>query len=386
MKIAVACTQYGPHGGTGRVTTELFERFARDGNEIHIFCGKHDEGIDYKVASVNDLGLKTKGIFLQLEMLAKATKAIDPSGYDLVYSTGDYYLHPDVVTVHSLMKRMRIARTAAERLGHTAKTGLVKRAARAIYMPLIYELGEKIVYRDRKPWYIGVSRGTVDEFVEDFHGGDSSRCVVIENGVDPDLFSYSAESRLRLRERFGFDAQDQVALFAGSDWGRKRLDLALAAVARIPGMKLVVVGHDDVRRYRDLVEASGCSDRVYFAGFSKEVQAFYSMADFFIFPTTYETFGLVALEAMSCGCIPLAHPVNGCKGFIRNGENGFLCDFGDVDAFVSNMERVIEDPSLRARLVAEGRKTAESMSWENVYQKYRTFFEQVLKEKRGDMQ
>ncbi len=383
MKIAVACTQYGPHGGTGRVTTELFERFARDGHEVHVFCGRHDEGINYQVASVNDLGLKTNKIFLQLEVLNKATRAIKPSEYDLVYSTGDYCMHPDVVTLHSLMKRMRDARTVAEREGHAAKTNIVKRAARAVYMPLIYELGEKIVYRDKKPWYVAVSQGTAEEFIEDFHDGDATRCVVIENGVDSDVFSYSEEDCSRVRNMLGLKANDQVALFAGSDWGRKRLDLALAAVARIPAMKLVVVGHDDPTRYSELVAESGCKDRVIFAGFTKEIQAFYSMADFFLFPTIYETFGLVALEAMSCGCIPLAHPVNGCRDFINNGENGFLCNFGDVDAFASNMQKVILNPNLRAHLVEEGRKTAEAMSWENVYQKYSLLFEKVLEEKRN---
>ncbi len=117
---------------------------------------------------------------------------------------------------------------------------------------------------------MGVSEGAMNEFVAYFHGGDRARCSVIGNGVDSDKFRFSLDSRHRLRAKFGFGEADPVAPFAGSDWGRKRLDLALATVARIPELKLVVVGHDNVERCKSMVELSGCADRVTFAGFTKK--------------------------------------------------------------------------------------------------------------------
>lgn len=378
MKIAVVCTQYGPHGGTGRVTTEVFERFARDGHHVDVFCGKHEKGINYEVSSITDLGLRAKGIFLQLEMLYRATKRVRPEDYDILYATGDYHKSPDVVTIHSLASLQRRAREGLEASGHIERAGLAKRLARKIYMPWIFELGEKVCYPNRDPLYVAVSNGTARDFADEFHNGSMDRIRVVENGVDPTRFYRNDENRKELRKKYSIDEDAPVALFAGSDWGRKRIDVALAAVGRVPGLKLVVVGRDDPSKYWRYVEKAGCEDRVVFVGFTTEIEAFYSMADYFLFPTAYETFGLVALEAMSCGCVVLASPVNGCVDFIRNGENGFLCDFGDVGAYENRLEIAMSDPSLRNRIAVAARATAEQMSWENVYRRYRGVFEEAF--------
>lgn len=379
MRIAVICTQYGPHGGTGRVTTELFERFARDGHSVDVYCGKHEEGISYRVDCIKDLGLKTKGVFLQLEMLLRACNAVDRSKYDIVYTTGGYYHHPDIVTIHSLMKSQRRAQDSIEKSTDAikSKNGAIKKIARKIYMPLVYELGETICYSDKAPVYIGVSEGTIDEFAHEFHGGSRKRCLVIENGVDTDQFKFSKEKRAKRRQELQFNDNDTVALFAGSDWGCKRLDIALSIVAQIPNLKLVVLGHDDQTQYKQLARELGCSERITFPGFTTDIESYYSMSDFLLFTSAYETFGLVALEAMACGCIVLSHPVNGCRDFIANGQNGFLCDFGDVDAFVRNIAAVVANGELKQSIAAEARNTAEGMSWESVYLRYLTTFESV---------
>lgn len=385
MKIAVICTQYGPHGGTGRVTTELFERFARDGHLVDIYCGSHEEGITYNVNSVNDLGLKTRGIFLQLEMLIRACRTVNKSKYDLVYSTGAYYRHPDIVTIHSLIKKQRKAQDAIEKSNNAAasKTGFLKKFARKIYMPMFYEIGETICYSDKSPIYIGVSEDTIDEFARAFHDGDRTKCMAIENGVDIEQFKFSEEKREILRKELHFANGDTVALFVGSDWGCKRLDIAISVVSKIPNLKLVVLGRDSIERYRLLAEEFGCSERVVFPGFKTDIESYYSIADFFLFPSAYETFGLVALEAMACGCIVLSHPVNGCKDFIKSGFNGFLCEFGDTDAFLRIIASVMNNRELKKSISLEARKTAETMSWDSVYKKYLTTFESVVATKQG---
>jgi glycosyltransferase involved in cell wall biosynthesis len=137
---------------------------------------------------------------------------------------------------------------------------------------------------------------------------------------------------------------------------RKGLDVAVDAVAMLPGATLTVTGAGDAEHLRRLrARASGA---VRFAGHGDPAAA-YAAADAVLFPVTWdEPFGLVPLEAMSVGRPVIATGTGGSAEYLRDGENCLLVAPGDALALAASVARLAGDPPLRARLVAGGRETA----------------------------
>lgn len=375
-EIAVVCTQYGYAGGTGRVTTELMERFARDGDGVDVYCAKVDEGIREKtlVRSLNVLPLTKIGLLQHWHLIFKTGRAMRGKRYDIVYAAGALCRNPDIVTVHMLLEESR------RLLDQMAKQGLVrqpysplKRFLRGIYCPLIYEMPEKWLYRNRRTKYICVSDGTKRAFEKQF---PHCKAMTILNGVDADLMKPDPEARARLRAQYQIGPEEPVFCFVGSEWGRKHLDMAIDAVAKCPGAKLFIIGKEQDRQpYLRQAKALQCEERLIFAGFTRHVEQFYAASDYFLFPSCYETFGLVALEAMAAKLVVFSTRLYGTEDYIQNGVNGFLFEPGEQDKLNEQVAYALAHPDQMARVREAARETALKMSWENVYQEYRKAFQ-----------
>jgi glycosyltransferase involved in cell wall biosynthesis len=93
------------------------------------------------------------------------------------------------------------------------------------------------------------------------------------------------------------------------------------------------------------------------------VVAEYRRHDALLFPSTYEGFGLVALEAMSQGLPIVATPVGCVRGLLRDGETGILVPPRDSAAIARAVRRLSDDPFERVRMGAEAARAVAEMSW-----------------------
>ena len=194
--------------------------------------------------------------------------------------------------------------------------------------------------------------------------------VVAPNGVDRERFRPDQRARDAVRTELGIGRRDVLALFVGGDWDRKGLALVIEAVgcARSRSgrpISLAVVGRGDEERFRRIAERHGVADVIRFVPPCVEVERFYAAADLFAFPTMYEAFPLVALEAAAAG-IPIVAPrVNGVEDLLRAGDAGILVD-RDAQAIAGALARLAENPSLRARLGRGARERSAEYTWERV--------------------
>ncbi|MDD3333904.1 MAG: glycosyltransferase family 4 protein [Eubacteriales bacterium] len=375
-RIATVCTQYGYAGGTARVTTELMERFARDGYEVDVYCAKADDDIlaHTKVHAVQLLSLTKIGLLQHWHLIVKSHRALKGKAYDLVYAAGALCLNANLITVHMLIAERRHSLDALEKRGlyHQGYSPL-KRWLRKIYSPLIYELPEKWIYRNPHTKYVCVSEREESSFEQAFPMGHGT---VIPNGVDTELMKPDPKAREAVRERYGVSSQEPLFCFVGSEWGHKGLDVAIRIVARHPEAKLVIVGKEQDRTpYLEQARALGCENRLIFAGFSAHVEQFYAAADFMIFPTCYETFGLVVLEAMAAELVVFSTRVYGIEDYIQNGVNGFVVDVGQWDEMEKQVSYALTHFEEMKSLRAAARETAVEMDWEQVYQQYKKVFD-----------
>ena len=229
-------------------------------------------------------------------------------------------------------------------------------------------LGERYCYSQKRTGgLIGVSRGVSAEVVEHFPGVPT---VTIPNGVSLERFHPDDRKRTEVRQRHGLAADDLVALFVGSEWERKGLQVAIDSLAHAPEWKLLVVGDGNIATYRAHARASGVESRVVFVGTISDPAPYYCASDAFVLPTSYETFSLVTYEAAATGVPLLVTPVNGVTDLLVEGSNGWFIDRVPRD-IAARLRSLGGEPARRAEMGSAGRRAAEAFTWRRMVSAYR---------------
>jgi D-inositol-3-phosphate glycosyltransferase len=206
-----------------------------------------------------------------------------------------------------------------------------------------------------------------------FYGAAPSRIAVIPCGVDTELFLPA--KRDAARAALGLDA-GPLLLYVGRLAPIKGLDTLLDALARVrasgrPARLLVVGGDADEpadgheARLRERITRLGLDDAVRFIAAQPQhvLPSYYAAADLTLLPSHYESFGMVALEAMACGSPVIASRVGGLTTTVRDRVTGFLVPEGDVAALAERIGAVLDDPDLGWRMGREGVRWAAEHRW-----------------------
>lgn len=205
------------------------------------------------------------------------------------------------------------------------------------------------------------------------YGAPPARVATVPCGVDTDLFRPG--DRAAARRALEVDGHP-LLLYVGRLAPIKGLDTLLEAVAclrtRVPGARLLVVGGDidepldaHAAALRRRVERLGLDGAVRFVGARPQdvLPGYYAAADVTVLPSYYESFGMVALEAMACGSPVIASRVGGLVATVRDGVTGFLVPEGDGCALAARVEALLADPDLARRVGREGVRWAASHRW-----------------------
>ncbi len=212
------------------------------------------------------------------------------------------------------------------------------------------------------------------------------RVTVVPGGVDTDLFC--PQDRAQALAQLGLPPDHQMILFVGRPDPIKGLEVLLRALAilaeRWPDWSerfcLAVVGGDPGEALRRLQRQLGLEALVAFLGprDHEELPPFYAAACCCVVPSYYESFGLVALEAMACGVPVIASRVGGLAYTVQDGVSGLLVPPGDPRALAEALDRLVRDPELRARLGEGARRRAARFSWREVARQTLQLYGQVL--------
>jgi UDP-glucose:(heptosyl)LPS alpha-1,3-glucosyltransferase len=162
----------------------------------------------------------------------------------------------------------------------------------------------------------------------------------------------------------------------GGEWGRKGLEPAIQALGLTSGWDLLVVGEGDTERYRKVADRVGVAGRVHWIGVSRDVALLYELADLLVFPSSYEAFPLVVLEAAAAGLAILSTPVNGVRELIRDGSNGFLIS-SEPEDIAERLRQLAADPALLSRLGRAAREAALEFSWERMIEEHRALYQEA---------
>jgi D-inositol-3-phosphate glycosyltransferase len=202
-----------------------------------------------------------------------------------------------------------------------------------------------------------------------YYGARSERVAVIPCGVDTELFQpmdpAKAKDLLEL-------PPDPLLLYVGRLQPIKGLETLLEAMTEVPEPAcLLVVGgeHDEPENghgaaLRQRVAALGLAKRVRFLGAQpqRRLRLFYAAADATVMPSYYESFGMVALEAMACGSPVVASRVGGLTTTVQDGLTGRLVPEGDPAALAAAITSLLDSPEGR-RLGQQATRWAAEHRW-----------------------
>lgn len=201
------------------------------------------------------------------------------------------------------------------------------------------------------------------------HFGHAARSVdVVPNGVDVERFRPDPQRRMAFRSEHGLAQDARVALFAGGDWERKGLGVALQGCAGT-GWSLLVVGEGDEGDY--LREASRLRVPALFTGRVADPSSAFAAADAFVLPSAYEGFALVTIEAAASGLPLVVTEATGAGGLAADG-GGLLVGraAGDIRAALI----ALSDDEVRRTAGAVARRAATELTWPRIIDRYEATF------------
>ena len=218
----------------------------------------------------------------------------------------------------------------------------------------------------------------------DLYQVDEPKIAVVPCGVN--LERFRPIDRGEAYARLGIDPARELLLFVGRLDPVKGLNVLLEAMceltrqldpSRAEKLSLAVIGGDreshlealgDPKCLQEIREELGLDDLVIFIGSrsQEDLAYYYSAAMACVMPSLYESFGMVALEAMACGTPVIASRVGGLTFTVRDGETGFLVPEREPKALAHKLELVLTDDRLRRRLGRRAMEVAAGYSWEVV--------------------
>ncbi len=358
MRIGMMADVYKPHVSGITNYIALNKRFLEAaGHEVFVFTFGEEDYVDDEVNIIRSPGvpLVDTGYYLGIRYAPEAQKVLKTM---------------DVVHVHHPFLSGRLALRYCKPRGipivftnHT-RYDLYAKA----YLPYLPDgVGETFLkaylpnFCHSMDLVIAPSQG-MKEVLE--RVGVTSHIEVVPNGVD--ISPFMAEVEPMSRQRFGFDAQDVILVYAGRLGPEKNLPFLLRAFNGVAkayeNVHLLIVG--DGSEYDNLVERvqlMRIASRVRFTGMVKyeEIPKYLAMSDAFVTASVTEVHPLSIIEALASGLPVLGIQSPGVGDTVEDGKTGFLVQGEDLAAFTAKMIRLVTDPALRERMGQQAREVAK---------------------------
>jgi glycosyltransferase involved in cell wall biosynthesis len=371
MRVAIVSPILEREDGQGRVNVELARDLLARGHSLMLVSFAADRELRAS-ASVRwmQVGRLPFPTFLLRELvfsvISTAILARYRSSVDLIVVNGFVtWWRSDINLVHF------VHRSWLQSASHPSRH---ERGARRLYRWIYTALNaalERFSFA-RSRVLVAVSKQVRRQLIS---GGVAAEKIhVVPNGVDLSDFAPGPGDRAS----FQLPEGEFVAMFAGDIRStRKNLDTVLDALVRSPDIHLAVAGNPAGSPYPARARSLRIADRVHFLGLRSDIAALMRTADAFIFPSRFEPFGLVLLEASACGLpVITARTVGACEALAEDGMV-VLDDPDDVGGMVEALRSLSTDPALRQRMGRCARAAAERLSWQSTTARYSQIIECV---------
>jgi len=229
-----------------------------------------------------------------------------------------------------------------------------------------------------------------------YYRAEPGKVCVVPAGVDTTRFRPG--DRAEARRLLDLPPDDPVILFVGRIDPIKGIDVLVDALCGLrsemwltaPPRLLLVGGGEGEPAFETLIaraSAHNLLDRIDFVGSvpHADLPTYYRAADVVAVPSFYESFGLVAVEAMACGTPVVASRAGGLAFTVDDGQTGYLVPHNDPDALAARLYAVLTDTPLRARLGAQATVAAQRFAWPVVASRVVHVYDRLIRGFRMDL-
>lgn len=372
MKIGITC--YPTYGGSGVVATELGKALAQRGHEIHFITYAMPMRLDTYHDNIyyHEVDIPNYPLFeFQLYSLALAGKMVDVIKYEKLDVLHVHYAIPHAVS--GFMARQITSSKHDTKLVTTLHgTDITLIGLEPSFQPLVkFSL-------EQSDAVTSVSRFLREKTLTNFN--TQKEIEVIPNFVDTTL--YIPGRNCRLREQVAPNGEVILGHVSNFRAVKRVPDTVhiLQKVLEVMPAKLVLVGDGPERTETErLARELGIIDHVKFLGKQNGLPQILSAMDLFLLPSQSESFGLSALEAMSCGVPVVATSSSGIPEVVVHGETGYVAEIGDVQRMAKYVVDILTNKKKRETFSENARKRAvELFDTELIIPRYEELYRRVL--------
>ncbi|MGC8873875.1 MAG: glycosyltransferase family 4 protein [Chloroflexia bacterium] len=392
MRVLMLSWEYPPHiiGGLGKHVTELVPALVGEGIEVHVitprlYGGSFEEG--WAGLFVHRVDVPRMHEYDFVSFVSEVNALMTLRAERLIREIG----RPDLIHAHDWL----VARTAVE-CKHRYRIPLVAtihatekgRGRGALSSPQAQAIHGTEWWLTYEAWRVICASHYMAGQVREFFAVPADKVDVIPNGVDPGRFQKLEGEDLSDFRRQYAAPDEALVLNVGRVVEEKGVPVLVEAIprvlARFEKAKFVIAGTgillDSLRRR---AEELGVSARVYFCGFvPDEVRdRLYKVASVAVFPSLYEPFGIVALEAMAARTPVVVAETGGLAEVVRHAETGITVYPGDPDSLAWGILHTLEHPEwTRQRVENAYREVLERYNWPTIARQTIAVYERVRAE------
>ncbi len=395
MKILMLTWEYPPRivGGIARVVHDLSHRLIKDGHEVHVITYKEGNVGDYEndkgvhVHRVNNYMINPNNFIdwimqLNFNMIAKANELMEKEGKFDVIHAHDWLVTYAAKTLKNSYNIPIVATIHATESGRNS--GIHDEMQRYINDTewlLTYEASEVLV-----------NSNYMKNELQRLFGLPFEKINVVPNGINLTAFN-GIERDYDFRRQYAAD-NEKIILFLGRLVYEKGVQHLIAAMPKILAnyhdAKLVIAGKGGMMdKLREQVNHLNIANKVYFTGYlnGKQVNKMYKAADISVFPSTYEPFGIVALEAMLAGVPTVVSDVGGLNEIVEHRVNGMKSYAGNANSLADSILSLLYDPQLCSNCVKQAKlKVKKEYNWNKIAQDTYFIYQKAICETMADRQ
>ncbi|RUA30644.1 MAG: N-acetyl-alpha-D-glucosaminyl L-malate synthase BshA [Bacteroidetes bacterium] len=372
MNIGIVC--YPTFGGSGVVATELGKALAKNGHNVHFITYSQPTRLDFFNENLfyHEVDIRTYPLFQYPPYeLALASKMVDVAQHEKLDLLHVHYAIPHASAAYmakQILKEKNINIPVVTTLHGTDITLVGKDPS---YEPVVtFSInksdGVTAVSEDLK-------KDTLDHF--DIY----QHIEVIPNFIDLDRFKRQKKDHFKT----AICPNGEKLLVHTSNFRKvKRVEDVIHVfnnVRKIIPAKLLLVGDGPERiKMEKLCRELGTCEDIRFLGKMEAVEEVLSVSDLFLMPSEKESFGLAALEAMSCEVPVLSSNAGGIPELNIDGETGFTCNVGDVKDMTEKALYILADENLN-KFKTAALERAKKFDITNILPLYENFYNKIMK-------
>lgn len=378
MKIGVVC--YPTYGGSGVVATEIGLGLARNGHEIHFITN----------ARPARLTSFAENVFLhEVKPIDYPLFEYSPYETSLASKLVDVIIHEnlDLLHVHYAIPHAAVAFMAKKILASQGKD-----------IPVVTTLhGTDITIVGIDGSFAPVVKFSIDQSdgvtaVSDFLKHETKEKLGVINDIKV-IYNFIDFERFKKLDKDHFkkaiapNGEKIIAHTSNFRKVKRAEDVILAfekIYKKIP-CKLLMIGDGPERsKLENLCRQIGLCDEIRFLGKQNAVEELLAISDLFMLPSSNESFGLAALEAMACQIPVISTNVGGIPEVNTHGETGFMCDVGDIQTMADHAINLLSNPELHTKFSHNALSRASEFDIDKILPQYESYYEEVLEKFKAE--